>query len=289
MKRFIQFTPIFIRHFSTMEWPFPLHNHNHLELMFIHRGHGIHHFNNQDTVYQNKCLFFLAPNDAHLFDIKSETEFSVLKFSYEYLYASDKNPSKWNKIIDELGIAKEKHNPILLSESALLKLEILFKLIVEEWEENEAKPTETMLPLLHSILILLQKNCSVIPNALPHYNDPLFIRVVRHIHDNIQQPDKISLGYLALHFKISISQLSRIFKTEMGLSIKHYIDTYRFRILENRLQYSSDLIKEISAEFGFTDVSHFNKFIKIQSQGLTPKELRSRKETLHKITTPSTA
>lgn len=286
MKRFIQFTPLFIRHFSTMEWPFPLHNHNHLELMFIHRGHGIHHFNHQDTAYKNKCLFFLAPNDAHLFDIEGETEFSVLKFSYEFLYTADNNSKKWNKILDELFMAKEKHNPLLLSEEELLKLEVLFRLIVQEWQENEAKPTETMLPLLHSILLLLQKNCSAIPNSQPQYNEPLFILVVRHIHEYIQNPDKISIGFLSSHFKISISQLSRIFKIEMGISIKHYIDAYRYRILENRLQHSRDLIKEISAEFGFTDVSHFNKFIKIQSQGLTPKQLRSRKETFHKTSVP---
>ncbi|WP_430612799.1 helix-turn-helix domain-containing protein [Flavobacterium sp. JP2137] len=289
MKRFIQFTPLFIRHFQTCEWPFPMHNHNHLELMFIHRGRGLHCLNGIPTPYSGKCLFFLAPNDAHAFDIERETEFSVLKFSYEYLTVPDQKNSAhtWNLLIDELLVAKQNLWPFALSNSALLKMELLFQMIVQEWKENDGKPTAVMLPLIQAVLLLLKSNCSL-PSAGPFSAEaPLFLRVVRHIHQYIQQPEKLSIEYLTQHFNSSSSHLSRLFKAAMGLSIKRYIDTYKYQILAHRLQHSRELLKDISAAFGFTDLSHFNKFIKLQSRGLSPKELRRSAREIHRPTFPS--
>lgn len=276
MKRFIQFTPLFIRHFTTSEWPFPVHNHNHVELMFIHRGQGVHQLNGKDTAYKGKSLFLLAPDDGHLFDIESETEFSVLKFSYQYLtHSAQLLPSNnWNLLLDQLFVAKERHNPLILEHAQLLKLEGLFRLMIQEWQENDEKITAVLSPLLQSILLLLQNSSTAIPKFNSTTTQPLCLSIAQHLHEFITYPEKLNLRYLAQRFKLSPTHLSRRFKTDMGISIKRYTDEYKYKLIENRLLYSQDLIKEISAEFGFTDVSHFNKFIQVQSGGNSPKQLR---------------
>lgn len=61
----------------------------------------------------------------------------------------------------------------------------------------------------------------------------------------------------------------------MGISVKKYISDYKFKLIENRLKFGNSMIKEISNEFGFTDLSHFNKFLKNQG-GINPKDIRKK-------------
>jgi AraC-like DNA-binding protein len=41
-----------------------------------------------------------------------------------------------------------------------------------------------------------------------------------------------------------------------------YIAKYKIKLIEHRLKFSDKRINEIADEFGFTDVSHLNKYFK---------------------------
>jgi AraC-like DNA-binding protein len=58
------------------------------------------------------------------------------------------------------------------------------------------------------------------------------------------------------------------------MTLRDYVNQYKLHIMENRLQYSSLSIKEISDELGFTDLSHFNKFFK-SHKGMSPSAFRN--------------
>ncbi len=59
----------------------------------------------------------------------------------------------------------------------------------------------------------------------------------------------------------------------MGQSVKEYIDAYRLKLIESRLKFSPSSVKEIAGDFGFNDLSHFNKFIK-KHTGVNPRDYR---------------
>ncbi len=277
MERFIQHEPLFIRHFTTETWPYPVHNHNHFELMFIRSGSGYHELNGELSPYQGKCLFLLAPADYHTLIIQEKTEFCVLKFHNYYLDGASGEPVKneWNKLIDHLLMVSSASNSCLVrSPDELSKIDHIMQMIVREWEESRTS-NEVIFYLIRSVFALLKRNAfqQMIPDHLPKGN--LFINLMNHIHINIQDPDSLRLSALSQNFNLSANHLSSLFKKQMGMSVKKYIGDYKYKLIENRLRFGDAMIKEISNEFGFTDLSHFNKFLRNQG-GINPKEIRKK-------------
>lgn len=278
MERFIQHTPLFIRHFSTQTWPFPVHNHNHFELVFIHSGNGIHQLNGEEISYKGPCLFLLSPSDYHIFIIEEETEFSVLKFNNRYLdgTSSDTAKSEWNKVIDQLLVISNTSGTKLVDSSEELnKIHYLMRMIVSEWEASHEGSSEVLLYLIRSVFAIIRKNAfqSLGSTMVLHENLP--VSIMNYIHKEIHNPAKLNLVVLSSHFNMVPSHLSSLFKNQTGSPIKKYISDYKSKLIENRLKHSDALMKEISNEFGFADVSHFNKFVKKQ-MGLNPKDIRKK-------------
>ncbi|MBB6270522.1 AraC-like DNA-binding protein [Pedobacter cryoconitis] len=277
MERFIQHEPLFIRHFKTDTWPYPVHNHNHFELMFIHSGSGYHELNGELNPYEGKCLFLLAPDDYHTLIIHKETEFSVLKFSNVYLDGTSNESVKneWNKLIDHLLVISNTYDSRLVkSEDEIDKIDYIIWMIVREWKENNTS-NEVIFYLIRSVFAIIKRNAiyQLIPGNLPHGS--LFIEMMNYIHVNIQSPESLRLSALSKQFNLSPNHLSSSFKKQMGISVKKYIGDYKFKLIENRLKFSGLMMKEISNEFGFTDLSHFNKFFKNQGGG-NPKDSRKK-------------
>lgn len=274
MERFIQHEALFIRHFTTKTWPYPVHNHNHFELMFIHSGSGFHELNGKVSPYQGKCMFLLAPADYHTLIIQKETEFSVLKFNNVYLDGAfnESVKNEWNKLIDNLLVIS--NSCLVKSEDEIDKIDHIMRMIVREWEGSNTS-NEVIFYLIRSVFALIKRNAfhQMIPANLPNGN--LSIEMMNYIHINIQHPESLRLDSLSKRFNLSANHLSSLFKKQMGISIKKYIGDYKFKLIENRLKFSNSMMKEISNEFGFTDLSHFNKFFKNQ-RGTNPKDIRKK-------------
>ncbi|WP_316821564.1 AraC family transcriptional regulator [Pedobacter gandavensis] len=265
MKRFIQHEALFVRHFETEKWPFPLHNHDHYELVFIHSGKGIHSHNQVDQAYSGRTLFLLAPQDAHIFEIEALTEFSVLKFNNLYLegLSNEKNSTTWKKLLDHLlAIAATYDTCLVKSEADLIKIEQLMQLIVQEWEANCGTGNDVMFHLIRAVFSILKRNAigNIIPS--PSSNGDLVISIIEFIHAHIQEPEALKLNVLALHFNFSPNYLSSLFKRQVKVSIKQYIDDYKYKLIETQLNSGGKIKKEISNDFGFNDLSHFLKFLK---------------------------
>lgn len=269
MKRFIQHEALFIRHFSTLEWPFPLHNHDHFELIFIHSGKGRHYHNQIEQPYQGRSLFLLAPEDAHIFDIQEETTFSVLKFNNIYLegFSNEKTTKDWSKLIAQLlAISATYDFRLVKLEDDLEKIDQLMLLIVREWQSSLSAANEVIFHLIRAVFSILKKNAinDMVPAQSP--NGHVLISVVQFIHSHIQQPELLKMTTLSTHFHFSANYLSSLFKRQMNVSIKQYIDDYKFKVIESLLISGNTTKKEISYKFGFSDLSHFNKFLKKYSQ-----------------------
>lgn len=277
LERFIQHEPLFIRHFKTTVWPFPVHNHNHFELMFIHSGKGHHELNGKLSPYAGPCLFLLAPADYHIFMIQEATEFSVLKFTNCYLddVSAGTVKNEWNKLIDHLLVISNASETCLVeSANELDKIDQIMRMIVREWEGSHTS-NEVIFYLIRSVFALIKRNAfhQKVPDNL--LNGNLFISMMNHIHVHIKNPSELRLTVLSEHFNLSPNHLSSLFKQQMGISVKKYIGDYKFKLIENRLKFGNSMIKEISIEFGFADLSHFNKFLKNYG-GINPTAIRKK-------------
>jgi AraC-like DNA-binding protein len=277
LKRFIQHEPLFIRHFTTTEWPYPVHDHNHFELLFIHSGSGHHVLNDVRRPYRGPCLFLLAPADYHLFEIEQETEFSVLKFSNSYLggFAVSQADQSWNKLIDHLlSLGTSRGGDLISSKNEIAKIDQLIRLIVNEWELAQNTSGEIIFYLIRTVFAFMKKAAINERFSARQPNGDLILSVADYINSNIQNPQKLQLVAIASQFHFSANYLNQLFKQQMGQPIKEYVIQHKFKLIENRLKFSKLPIKTVSDEFGFGDLSHFNKFLK-KHAGMAPKAIRS--------------
>jgi transcriptional regulator GlxA family with amidase domain len=103
------------------------------------------------------------------------------------------------------------------------------------------------------------------------------------IHSNLHE--RISIAELARAVNLSRWRFCHLFKTEMSLSPSVYIGTLRMLEAEKMLGETFLSVKEIRAELGNLDRTHFSRAFK-QYRGLTPAQFRRRLvNNIHKTTT----
>ncbi|UDE96295.1 AraC family transcriptional regulator [Carnobacterium viridans] len=91
-----------------------------------------------------------------------------------------------------------------------------------------------------------------------------------------QAHKNISIGSLSEQLSINPSYLSRLFKADIGSSIKEYINEIRLNIGNDLLSSTDYSIHEISELTGFTSSQTFSKAFK-QSRGVTPSAYRKNR------------
>lgn len=107
------------------------------------------------------------------------------------------------------------------------------------------------------------------------------------IHANLHE--RISIAELARAVNMSRWGFCRVFKTEMSLSPSVYIGTLRMLEAEKMLGETFLSVKEIRAELGNLDRTHFSRTFK-KFRGLTPAQFRKSLVTdIHKTPTQYTA
>jgi AraC-like DNA-binding protein len=271
--RFIQFEPVYIRHFTTLKWPFPLHNHNHYELMYIHKGKGIHLLNGVSRAYKGKAVFFLSPDDTHDFIIQQETQFSVIKFLPAAL-KTGAAVDDWDMLLESLIRKRQENYAQWAASLDLDRIQQLVNLITGEWQANRKKITELHVHLIRSVLIVMKNNVKKI-KTVDDYGAHTVERIQNFIHQNIFFPEKLKVAYLAKTFGLSGSHLRAVFKKQVEQSLTSYMQSLKFQMIKDRLGSSGKTLTEISREFGFSDSSHFNKFFR-RMAGIGPKQFCKR-------------
>src|SRR5699024_31783 len=91
-----------------------------------------------------------------------------------------------------------------------------------------------------------------------------------------QAHKNISVVSLSEQLSINPSYLSRLFKVDIGSSIKEYINEIRLSIGNDLLSSTDYSIHEISELTGFTSSQTFSKAFK-QSRGVTPSVYRKNR------------
>src|SRR6201998_3449097 len=97
--------------------------------------------------------------------------------------------------------------------------------------------------------------------------------------------NRISVAELARAVNMSRWRFCHVFKTEISLSPSDYIGTLRMREAERMLGETFLSVKEIRAELGNLDRTHFSRAFK-KFRGVTPAQFRRhRMDDIHKIPT----
>jgi two-component system, response regulator YesN len=94
---------------------------------------------------------------------------------------------------------------------------------------------------------------------------------IKFIEDNLCR--EITLTEIAQSVNLSSSRLRHAFKVETGMSLLQYVKSLRMQKAKILLENSHLMIKQITAEIGVNDQSHFVRDFK-KYFGLTPTQYR---------------
>lgn len=94
-----------------------------------------------------------------------------------------------------------------------------------------------------------------------------------YIYDNLHT--RLTLGELADAAGLSVTYLSKLFRREVGMTVKEYITRKRIQAAENMLRYSEFSCLAISDYLCFSSESHFIQVFR-KYTGETPKRYREK-------------
>lgn len=251
MKRYKQFKPVVFSDFDTEHWDHPLHNHNHYELIYIQQGNGEHELNGNAFPYEAGMLYLLGPQDSHLFRVKMKTRFRYLKFTHEAVAFIGINDKLIRYPIDK---------QVVLSDADRDIVEAIFNLLAMIFTR---KGSERM-PLyqLNGLLDIWESYQRVNGTESDHQPPGKLEDLLAYIHANVQQPKRLRLSELSNVIHSTAGYVGKFFRREMGYSLRDYIRQYRRSLVEAQVSAHAKSKKEVAMTFGFTDVSHLNKFLK---------------------------
>lgn len=110
-------------------------------------------------------------------------------------------------------------------------------------------------------------------------NSPIEL-AIEYIKNNLNE--NIKLQTLATLCNFSVSHFSRIFKKEVGKTLKEYVNIKKLEKAKYLLESTNDSICQISEELGLEDSSYFTKVFK-KYEGICPKKYRESFEKTNKI------
>ncbi|GAB4012738.1 AraC family transcriptional regulator [Spirosoma migulaei] len=278
MKRNMQHELLTVQVMETNQWSYPVHNHNHFELILIRTGSGQHIINGNRFAYQAGDIFFLGHLDSHYFLIDKMTCFCCLSFTELYMTGlTTPGTDGWLQIKERaLTTSRQLVGSIVTDLIEQQNLNALVDILLTEQQNHRPLISNQIVEaLMKTILSLIDRqlaqqqglNSSTVSAA------SLMQRIGVYICQHITMPDHLRMEKMADVFNYSQSHLSALFKQQAGESINQYIIRYKLQLVETRLRLSSMTISQIADEFGFTDICHLNKLFKRYYQA-TPTEYR---------------
>jgi YesN/AraC family two-component response regulator len=101
----------------------------------------------------------------------------------------------------------------------------------------------------------------------------LLVKALDYIEQNSSEP--LGVSDICRYCSCSVSALNHIFKKNVGINIKGYINKLRIKRAKMFLQKTNKSITEIAFTAGFSDSNYFTKVFKRMTHS-TPKEYRKR-------------
>ncbi|HEU4551821.1 MAG TPA: AraC family transcriptional regulator [Chitinophaga sp.] len=259
---------------ETSEYYAPVHKKTFFEMVFILEGRGIQHINRHQLPYISDKLFLVFPQDLHGFEVQETTRFFFIRFNNSYL---KHQPAEWVKKM-EFIFHNHNHLPGCIVKTMADKplVRALVEALAQENSNAYPHREAVMAQLVNSLITVAARNISQQANggAKAPPSDAV-LPLLNYIHEHIYAPEQLKVEKIAAHFNISPNYISEYFKKITGEGLQQYIITYKMKLIETRLRFTDNRIRDIAFEFGFTDESHLNRLFK-KHTGQSPTAYRKQ-------------
>ncbi|QXV63833.1 AraC family ligand binding domain-containing protein [Mucilaginibacter sp. 21P] len=260
MKRYKQFQPLIISAFEVSEWPHPVHQHNHYELIYIRHGAGLHQIGGNELIYGQGDIFLIGPDDVHSFSISTPTKFVFIKFTDVYVHQVNAGSAFGLRQLEYLIRSRETHlSGFNLTDVDRITIAGIIQVILS-LKQDELHNEQLIWLQVLTIAAILQRNMPELKAAAGRSRD--MQAVFCYVHKHIYTPAKLRSKVIASQFNTTADYIGPYFKRNAGITLREYIAFYRKSLIKKRLDTGTYSLKQIAAEFGLTDESHVSKLLK---------------------------
>ena len=229
--------------------------------------------NGEKHTITDKTAIYLPPLSRYIFNIKSKeksvvyvvnfdltTEYSHLKFSLGTAVVRDFNP----EITPKYSLPEEFSLPIVrilptISDS------------IGDFVTLYLKESRFSFERLSAMMKLMLIEFVDTDNAL---RSPLCEKVIRCVENNFAD-STVTNESIATSLNYHPYYVNRVFKRELGVSLRSYIINYRLSVAKELLASTGYNVSEIAFRTGFSTSAYFVKMFKAK-HGITPKEYRKK-------------
>jgi YesN/AraC family two-component response regulator len=236
------------------------------EIVQILEGEGVRIVNDNRFPYHKGGIFLFTPLDCRGFDITRPTRFCSIRFSEVFLgqYRNSQERERitvWLRQLEHIFSHHNRFQELLIKQPGdCHMIAALIQQMIEEYNRKQPYYEENLQHFVTLILNILARNVTADAGTVAAQpSEPLINRMLLHIRQHINEPEKLRIGHLASRFNLSVNYVGEYFRKFTGESLQHYITQYKIKLVQQRLANSSLTISQIAGELGFTDESHLNR------------------------------
>ena len=253
------------------------HTHDFFEIVYIYSGCGTHVVNDTEVFVQRGDLLILGMTDVHSFRVNGSMGIWNCILTPDFI--SEELINSYHPI-DLLSLtAFHEFNSITsltplvkFSESKFAKIENIFILMEEEFEDKKAGYLSVIKGYLNALLIMIFRKIAEYDDFKGDKTINKIIQgVIAYIEKNYGK--RISLKELAAENFYNPSYFSRFFKECYGVSLTQYVNQVRIDEAKKMILETDKTIDQIAQITGFSDKKQFYKIFK-ELMGQLPGDLR---------------
>ncbi len=238
------------------KYKFDGERHHYFELTYVDHGTLVTEVENKKyELNENDCMIYY-PGQFHTQEITSNESCSYITIIFECSGIS--NEKMFNRVYN---CSREL---VSLLEQISKNTDSTFKF------RNELLVTYLQLFVVRLLQLDEMKNTPK-PTTLinQHFENMLLEEIITYIHNHLVEP--LPIDQICLHFSISRSSLQNLFKNNLNVSPKHYVNEAKLSLSRVMIKKGEYTISEISNRLGFTSIHYFSrKFAK--RFGIAPSE-----------------
>ncbi len=201
-----------------------LHMHNDYEILFFFDGNAEYSIENVTYPLKKNTLLFIRPMEYHGLHVLSDVPYerAVLNFSEQILNAEQK------KIVNNLGSYHHtsKNSPVYNVFMLLKELEHTF----DETEFQNLK--SSALSTILTVLKYDESGSATIEGSTNGKTNPL-TEIIDYINEN--PCENLNAKVIARHFFVGEAWLNKSFKTQLHISLKHYINQKKILFAQSKI------------------------------------------------------
>ena len=260
-----------IKIFTQTVSSFPYHWHEDCEVLFVLKGEVVISVENVKNHLYEGNVFVVNSNALHFIDAVSmdtKAELLVLQFDINHFrrYDLDVSQLQFDLSYEKKGTTKRKaYDQVRGLLASMMKVVI-----------NNEEPMQLVIErhLLDLIIVLINNfTSSKDYKVADKTGDKRVIEIIKYIDSNCKDC-QLGLEGVAENFHLSSRYLSRYFKSEMGVSLKKFLDNMRMNKSLHALKSSDERIIDIAIRHGFPDAKAYYRVFK-ETMGMTPSQYRT--------------